>query len=181
MTLRKIAEIGHPVLRQKAKTVPGDQITSPEIQNLIFDMIETLRERNGAGLAAPQVYQSGRIVCIEPTDKDAEKQASPLVLINPKITHRSQEQEYDWEGCLSIPNLWGRVSRYCEITVKALGPQGKPLEIKASGSLARKLQHELDHLNGVLFIDQMANFSTLTNTIEFQRYWYPKFPKPSLT
>lgn len=184
MAIRKIAEIGHPLLKQKASPVPESEIASPKIQTLIDDLIATLRENDGVGLAAPQVYEPLRLVCVESQNNPRypDKESFPLmILINPQITKHSSEKELDWEGCLSIPNLRGQVPRAARITVSALGRTGEPLTIKPDGFLARVIQHEYDHLEGVLFLDRMRGLSTLTNLTDWQRYWYPRYPKPSST
>jgi peptide deformylase len=182
MTLRKIAGLGHPVLRQKANKVPAAEINSPRIQDLIEDMITTMREHEGVGLAAPQVYEPLRIFAVESKgngrypDRDA---FDLIVFINPEILKQSEKKEVDWEGCLSIPDLHGRVPRSSQISVRASDRRGKPFNIEARGFLARAIQHEYDHLEGVLFPDRMSDLSTLTNTFEFKRYWYPRFPEAS--
>jgi peptide deformylase len=182
VSLRKVAIIGHPTLRRKAQNVPEAKINSPKIQALINDLVETMREDNGVGLAAPQIYEPLRIFCAECQDNqcypDKEK-FDLLIFINPRITKLSPEKELDWEGCLSIPNLHGRVPRAKTVTVEALGRKGKSFTINARGFLARVIQHELDHLNGILFPERMEDFTTLTNLVEFNRYWYPQFPKPT--
>ena len=163
MPLRTIITPENPTLRKKAKAV-GDPNT-PAIQRLIDDMIETMREAPGVGLAAPQVAVSQRIAVIEyapgsedlPDAEHAEPPAPKLfVVVNPEITSRSDEMVEGSEGCLSIPGYYGTVLRHQVITVKALNRKGKPIKIKAEGWLARIFQHEIDHLDGVLFIDRAS-------------------------
>ncbi len=163
MPIRKVIGPDNPILRKKAKPVgsPAD----PTVQHLIDDMIETMREAPGVGLAAPQVAVSQRIAVIEytPGSEAAEQPegAQPpkpklYVIINPEITARSEEMEDGVEGCLSIPGYYGNVLRHKAVTVKALNRKGKPIKIKAQDWLARIFQHEIDHLDGVLFIDRAS-------------------------
>lgn len=162
MTLRTIIGPNNPILRKKAKAIPAAEINTPALQQLIDDMIETMREAPGVGLAAPQVAISQRLAVIEyaeePGAEDAPEAPPPAaklyVIINPEITHTSTEMVDGAEGCLSIPGYAGTVSRHQAITVKALNRRGHPIKIKAQGWLARIFQHEIDHLDGVLFIDR---------------------------
>jgi peptide deformylase len=158
MALRDIIGPDNPILRKKARAVavPGD----PAIQKLIDDMIETMRAAPGSGLAAPQVAVSQRIAVIEhgePREGDPEDVEPPkklYVILNPEIVSRSTEMVNGIEGCLSIPGFWGEVVRHEAVTVKALNRKGRPIKIKARGWLARIFQHEIDHLDGILFIDR---------------------------
>ncbi len=162
MTIRDIIGPDNPILRRKAKAV-GDPNT-PAIQQLIVDMIETMRVAPGVGLAAPQVAVSQRIAVIEyaePLPEDALPEAEPpqpkiYVIVNPDIVSRSDEMVNGTEGCLSLPGYIGDVLRHEAVTVKALNRKGKPIKIKARGWLARIFQHEIDHLDGVLFIDRAS-------------------------
>ncbi|MDZ7317303.1 MAG: peptide deformylase [candidate division KSB1 bacterium] len=150
MALLQVIRYGHPTLREKAKEVAVDQID----QKFIDDMLETMYKEDGVGLAATQVNVAQQIlVC---TDRQQE-----YVLINPKIVGHSLSRKSDYEGCLSLPGLHAMVPRYEKVIVKALDRNGKPIEIKATGLLAVILQHEIDHLNGILFIDR-ADLSTLS-------------------
>ena len=160
MTLRQIVTLPEPVLRRKAKPITK---FDKELQNLIDDMIETMRDAPGVGLAAPQVGVSERLAVIEYAEdedddeiEDAEKPAKPkqlFVIINPEIVKASEEKVNGIEGCLSIPGLLGEVERYEALQVKALNRYGKPVKLKVDGWMARIFQHEIDHLNGVLFTD----------------------------
>src|SRR4051795_1814101 len=180
MSILKIARMGHPVLRAKARPLHPSEIRTPKIQQLIDDMFDTMREYQGVGLAAPQVHESVRIFVagFAPSPEDDEEDAEdddrrvPLMaLINPEITPASPEVVEDWEGCLSIPDLRGRVPRARQITVRAYDRKGKRIEVRASGFTARVIQHETDHLDGVLFFDRMKSFETLAFLDEFSRYW----------
>ena len=155
MTLRKIITLPEPVLRRKARTITT---FDKNLQTLIDDMIETMREAPGVGLAAPQVNVSERLIVVEyAEEQEEEAEGQPekpkklFVLINPEIVKRSAETLMGVEGCLSIPNLVGEVERHAVIQVKGLNRHGKPTKVKAEGWLARIFQHEIDHLNGILF------------------------------
>jgi len=182
MSILKVARMGHPVLRARAQAIDPDDIKSPPIQQLIDDMFETMKEYHGIGLAAPQVHESVRIfvagVAPRPGDSDNEEDDDarvPLMaLINPEITAIGDETADDWEGCLSIPDIRGRVTRPREIEVKAYDRRGRRIAIHARGFTARVIQHENDHLDGVLFLDRMESFETLTFIEEFSRYWSHK-------
>jgi peptide deformylase len=159
MPLRPIITPDNPILRRKAHAVKN--VSDPALQKLIDDMIETMRAAPGVGLAAPQVAVSQRIVVMEyaPGAEDLPEDAEPplpqlYVIINPEITTRSEEMVEGAEGCLSIPGYAGNVLRHKAVTVKALNRKGRPIRIKAHGWLARIVQHEIDHLDGVLFIDR---------------------------
>jgi peptide deformylase len=175
MALLKIARLGHPVLRQVAEPVPDSEIQSPSFQTFIDDMIDTMRESDGVGLAAPQVYASRRLAIVEvkgPHPRYPNQPEVPLtVLINPQVVSHSDELEEDWEGCLSIPDLRGRVPRWKSMQIRAQDRTGKVIEISASGFFARVIQHELDHLDGVMFLERMSDFKSLTHLREFQKYW----------
>jgi peptide deformylase len=156
MALRKIVTLPDAVLRRKAHTVTK---VDRNLQTLIDDMVETMREAPGVGLAAPQIGLSERIIVVEyfEREEDEEKEDAPKkvwALINPEIVKSSEETLTGVEGCLSIPGLVGEVERHAAIHVKALNRHGKPVKIKAEGWLARIFQHEIDHLNGVLFPDR---------------------------
>jgi peptide deformylase len=175
MAILKVARMGHPVLRARARTIEPAQIGTPRIQQLIDDMFETMQEYQGVGLAAPQVHESLRLFVagFAPDDEDeGVSRGLPLmVLINPEITPIGDELVEDWEGCLSIPDIRGRVPRSRQISVRAYDRRGKRIEVKAGGFTARVIQHETDHLDGVLFFDRMRSFQTLTFLDEFGRYW----------
>ena len=156
MSLRKIVTLPEPVLRRKAHTVTN---FDKNLQVTIEDMVETMRDAPGVGLAAPQIGLSERLIVVEyyerEEDEDVENAPKKVwALINPEIIKASEEKLMGVEGCLSIPNLVGEVERHAAIHVKGLNRHGKPVKIKAEGWLARIFQHEIDHLNGVLFTDR---------------------------
>ena len=156
MTLRKIVTLPDTVLRRKAHIVTK---FDKDLQTLVDDMVETMREAPGVGLAAPQIGLSERIIVIEyfEREEDEEKEDAPKkvwAVLNPEIVKASEEKLMGVEGCLSIPGLVGEVERHAQIQIKGLNKHGKPMKIKANGWLARIFQHEIDHLNGVLFTDR---------------------------
>jgi peptide deformylase len=178
MSILKVARMGHPVLRTRAKPLDPADIKLPRIQQLIDDMFETMQEYQGVGLAAPQVHHGVRLFVAglaprhDDDEEDDEDGGVPLMaLINPEITIVGDEVVEDWEGCLSIPEIRGRVPRAREIDVKAYDRKGKRVQISARGFTARVIQHETDHLDGVLFLDRMESLDTLTYLDEFGRYW----------
>ena len=155
MTLRKIVTLPDPVLRRKAHAVTK---FDKNLSTLIDDMVETMREAPGVGLAAPQIGLSERLLVIEyhEREEDEENEDAPKkvwAVLNPEIVKASEETIIGVEGCLSIPGLLGEVERHAEVHVKGLNRHGKPMKVKAKGWLARIFQHEIDHLNGVLFTD----------------------------
>jgi len=154
MALRKIVTLPEPVLRKKARKVTD---FGPELQTLIDDMVETMRDAPGVGLAAPQVDVPLRVIVVEyAEDKGEEEEVTPKLysLVNPEITRFDSETEVGTEGCLSIPGFVGDVERPLAVTVKGLNRRGQPIKIKAEGWLARIFQHEIDHLDGILFVDR---------------------------
>ncbi len=174
MSILKVARLGHPVLRNVAKELARKEITTPETQRLIDNMVETMKEYDGVGLAAVQVHVPRQIAVLEVADNPRypQKPEVPLsVLINPTIEPLSEETEEDWEGCLSIIEMRGKVPRYKEIKVVGFNREGKVLDFVASGFHARVIQHEWDHLQGKVFLDRMKDLSTLTYLPEFARYW----------
>jgi peptide deformylase len=176
MAILKVSRMGHPVLRQQAKALKPDQLLQPAIQQLLDDMVETMIDYDGVGLAAPQVYQSLRLIVLGDPEADAaDPDALPLTLcVNPEWVSMSEEKELGYEGCLSIPEIRGQVPRSKTAEVRALDRRGKPFTLKASGFLARVLQHEIDHLDGILFPDRMADLSTLSFLEEYYRYWHKR-------
>jgi peptide deformylase len=174
MSILKVARMGHPVLRARAQAIEAADIRSPRIQVLIDDMFETMKEYQGVGLAAPQVHESVRLFVagFSAEDEDDDSHSMPLVaLVNPEIQVVGSQVAEDWEGCLSIPDIRGKVPRATQIVVRAFDRRGKRIELRASGFSARVIQHETDHLDGVLFFDRMKSFESLTFLEEFGRYW----------
>ena len=171
MPILKIARMGHPVLRRAAEPVADP--TAPEIHALVADMVETLVDASGAGLAAPQVHVPKRLVIFHVPGHRADENAGkvPLtVLINPVIEPLTEEREEDWEGCLSVPGMRGLVPRATQIHYSGLTPAGERIERIAEGFHARVVQHECDHLDGVLYPQRMADLSQLIFETEF-RHW----------
>ena len=163
MSILKIARMGHPVLRRVAEPLPVVRIGTPEIQRLIDDMLETLVESDGAGLAAPQVHRSVRIVVV------AHEESEPLVFINPEISFLSNRMVRSFEGCLSIPDIRGAVARMAELRVEAFDRHAKRFVLEVEGFAAIALQHECDHLDGTLFLDH-CDTRTLAFMDELRRF-----------
>jgi peptide deformylase len=169
MSILKVARMGHPVLRQRARPLDRSVLRDPLLQKLIDDMIETMHEYHGVGLAAPQVHEDVRLF-VALLDEDPSPESDAVALINPEILPQDTATEEGWEGCLSIPDIRGKVPRFTDIMVKAMDRQGKPVELRLKGFPARVAQHESDHLDGVLFFDRMTSMQTLTYLDEFSRY-----------
>lgn len=173
--------MGHPVLRKKARDLTQKEIQSVEIKRLIEDMIQTMEEYNGIGLAAPQVYESVQLAIIGFEDDNPrypDQSGMKLsVFINPKISVLDKKEQGFWEGCLSVPELRGLVYRPRKIRVDYLDQKGEPQSIQAEDFLATVFQHELDHLSGVLYVDRIKNEpgkTLLAFTEEYQKYLVPK-------
>ena len=158
MAILRVATLGHPVLRQVAQPLTPEQVRSPEIQQLIADMRETMEDYVGVGLAAPQVHRSIRLVILEQSNVE-------MVLINPVITPLSEDVVRSFEGCLSVPGLRAAVDRCSRVRVQALDEEGEPLDFEAVNFNAIVVQHECDHLDGVLYIDRCdtRTLATLEN------------------
>jgi peptide deformylase len=170
MSILKVARMGHPVLRERGRPLDKSDIKSAAIQKLIDDMIDTMHEYHGVGLAAPQVHEGLRVfVALLDEDPDAKSEAA--VIINPEIAPNGSAIEEGWEGCLSIPDIRGMVPRYTDIRLKALDRAGRAIELPLKNFPARVAQHETDHLDGVLFFDRMKSFNTLTFLDEYSRFW----------
>jgi peptide deformylase len=177
MAILKIARMGHPVLAQPAEPVADP--TAPEIRRLVADMLETMIDSNGAGLAAPQVHVPLRVVVFQApaersdglTDAELFDHTAPLtVLINPHIEIGGPEREGGWEGCLSVPGLRGFVERAVHIRYRGVDHEGHPIERTARGFHARVVQHECDHLDGILYPQRMSDLKQLIFESE-ARYW----------
>ena len=172
MAIRKIAQIGHPVLRQVAREVSRAELASSKIQTFIDDLVDTMRDADGAGLAAIQVYEPIRICAIEVRNNPRYpyKPQIPLtILVNPVLTPVDDELFDNYEGCLSVPNLRGMVKRHVHLRCQAWDRHGKPIDEVVHGLKAGTYQHEVDHLNGKIFVDR-ADPSTFTTWTEFERY-----------
>lgn len=171
----KVTRLGHPVLREVTQRVAPEELANPLFQRFLDDMAETMREYSGVGLAANQVHVPKRLAVIEvdlPQSKKRKARRVPMtVLVNPEVVERSKELVYDWEGCLSVPELRGSVPRHRFVRVKALDRHGKPLEFRAEDFYARVVQHECDHLDGKVYLDRMSDLRTLTHLTEYARYW----------
>jgi peptide deformylase len=173
MTIRKIAQIGHPVLRQRAREVTREELASPAMQTLIDDMIETMRDAQGAGLAAIQVYEPVRIVVVEvgANQRYPYKPPIPLtVLVNPELRVITDERFDNYEGCLSVPDLRGLVPRATVLEARYWDRHGNPVETVAKGLTACTYQHEVDHLDGVLFVDRVVQPTSLSTWKDWDRY-----------
>ena len=167
MPVREVLRMGHPVLREKAKAV--ENIGSPEFKALIQDMKETMAAMNGAGLAAPQIGVGQRVVIFGVTSNPRYPDAEEVpftVLVNPKLTMLTREIDEDWEGCLSVPGMRGVVPRYTKLRYSGFDEEGNPIEREASGFHARVVQHEVDHLDGILYPQRMTNMATFGFTKE---------------
>jgi peptide deformylase len=174
MSLLKVARMGHPVLRTRAREIERGELRQGSMQKLIDDMIDTMHEYHGVGLAAPQIHEGVRIfvAAINPGDEEPlPPDSEPLVFINPVITAIGNDIREDWEGCLSIPDIRGRVPRVRAIKVTAMDRSGGKIDITSQDFPARVIQHETDHLDGVLFLDRMRSFETLSFLDEYSRYW----------
>ena len=171
MAILKIARMGHPILRQPAEAVSDP--TTPEIRALVGDMWETLADIGGAGLAAPQVHVGKRVVIFHVpkarAERDGAEAVAPTVLINPEIESLDDEVMEGWEACLSVPGLTGWVPRHARIRYRALSPEGERIEREATGFHARVVQHECDHLDGVLYPMRMTDLSRLMFVEEMHR------------
>src|SRR6476646_8509593 len=167
MSILKVARMGHPVLRAKARPLEKAEIRGAVIQKLIDDMIDTMAEYHGVGLAAPQVHEGVRLFIAALGEGDDDEELEPIAVINPEITVVGKEVVEDWEGCLSIPDVRGRVPRAREIKVRAMDRNGARIELSAHDFPARVIQHETDHLDGVLFFDRMKSLASMTFLDEY--------------
>jgi peptide deformylase len=173
VTLLKIAQIGHPVLRQRAREVSRDELLSGKMQTFLDDLVETMRDANGAGLAAIQVYEPVRAFAVEVHDNPRYpyKPNIPLtIVVNPVITPLTDETFDNFEGCLSVPNLRGVVARFAEVRVTGWDRRGEPFDRVCRGLSAGTFQHENDHLDGTIFVDRVKDPKTFCTWAEFDRY-----------
>jgi peptide deformylase len=181
MAIRKIARLGHPVLRQQCRDVTREEISSPEMRRLVRDMIETMHEYGGVGLAAPQVHENVRLAVIEFDDEERSENdpTQPLLVIwNARVKVLDETRSGFWEGCLSVPGMRGYVERPSKIEVNYLDERGKPQIKVAEGFLATVFQHELDHLDGVLYVDKIADKTRFAFTEEYARYHVEEGEEP---
>ena len=172
MSILKVARMGHPVLRQRAQALDKATLRSPLMQKLIDDMIETMHEYHGVGLAAPQIHEGVRLF-VALLEDDPGPDSDAVAIVNPEIVPQGTDTQEGWEGCLSIPDIRGMVPRFTDILVSGLDRDGKPLELRLKNFAARVAQHETDHLDGVLFFDRMKSMESLTSLDEYSRY-HPK-------
>ena len=173
MAILKVARIGHPAVRAGAESVDPAVIRTRDFQQFIDDMVETMHEYDGVGLAAPQVHTGLRVAVLEVPKGDGRggRKGVPLtVLINPRVTPLSKKTAIDIEGCLSVPGLRGQVPRFEKIQLDALGRDGKPFSLIATGFHARVIQHECDHLDGNVYLDRMTDLKTLGFLDEMHRF-----------
>ena len=170
MSILKIARMGHPVLRRRTRPLDRADLRSDAIQRFFDDMVETMHEYHGVGLAAPQVHEGLRVF-VAMLDEEPGEESDTIVVVNPEIEAYGPATEEGWEGCLSIPDIRGMVPRHVEITLRGLDRRGQGLELRLRGFPARVAQHETDHLDGVLFFDRMRSMETLTFLDEYSRYW----------
>jgi len=173
MAILKIARMGHPVLRQVAAPVADP--TAPRIKALVADMVATLEDIGGAGLAAPQVHVSERVVIFKvPAERTTglalDTPQELVAVVNPVIEPVGTETELGWEGCLSVPGLRGAVPRFKRIRFRAVTPEGEAIDRTVEGFHARVVQHECDHLDGILYVQRMTDHRLLTFVEEWQRY-----------
>jgi peptide deformylase len=172
MPVLPIVRLGHPALRSPAAPVPLVEVGQPSFQAFLDDLVDTMHDANGVGLAAPQVGVERQIFVYERAGDGPELEpAIPLhIIINPMLTPQSGEVVYDWEGCLSIPDLRGLVPRHPAVRVRGLDRHGQPLDYVAKGFEARIVQHEFDHLNGVVFLDRMRDLKSLSFLGEWEEF-----------
>ena len=176
-----IAQIGHPILRNKTKDIPINEIKSENTQKIIKKMIKTMRKHNGAGLAANQIYEPIRICIIEVLDNPRYKHLNTIplkILINPRVIIKKDTATFNsYEGCLSVPNLRGKVKRYNTINVTYYTMDAKKITEDIKGLESIVYQHEIDHLDGYLFTDKVEDNSTLVTYENYQKYYEEEYKK----
>lgn len=178
MSVLDLRRVGDPVLRDRAGELSEDELADPEVQRLIDDMIETMRAAGGAGLAANQIGSRRRIAVVEVTHNPRYPYKPPIpltVIVNPAIEPLGDEQLLINEGCLSVPDLRGDVSRWLAVRVRHLDRDGRPHELIARGLTAGTFQHEVDHLDGVLFLDRVTDPRSFSTWEEFERHGKAEF------
>ncbi len=169
MAILKIAKLGHPVLVKKTNEI--NNLNQLDLKKIVFDMSETMLDADGIGLAAPQIHLSHRIFILRNPVIEGEDKINISVFINPVIEKLSDETEDDWEGCLSIPGMLGLVRRFKQIKYSAIDLNGNKIDGEAEGLNARVIQHELDHLNGVLYTSRLAHSSAFGYSEEIEKFW----------
>ncbi len=178
MAIRKIATLGHPVLREVARKLTREELASSTIQTFIDDLVETMHDANGAGLAANQVYEPIRICAIEVRNNPRYpyKPNFPLtILVNPEVVPTTDDTFMNYEGCLSVPNLRGEVRRFTGVKVRAWDRHGKDVELDVKGLTAGTFQHEVDHLDGKVFLDRVEDTRSLATWADFERHHMAAF------
>jgi peptide deformylase len=178
MAIRKIATVGHPVLRQVASELTKEELRTETIQRFIDDLVETMHDAAGAGLAANQIYEPIRITAIEinKNPRYPYKPNYPLtILVNPMVTPTTDETFVNYEGCLSVPNLRGEVRRFTGVRVRAWDREGNDLDFEVKGLTAGTFQHEVDHLDGKVFLDRVEDTRSLTTWADFERFHMAAF------
>jgi peptide deformylase len=178
MAIRKIATLGHPVLREVARKLTLEELASPKVQAFIDDLVETMHDANGAGLAANQIYEPVRLCAIEVRNNPRYpyKPNFPLtILVNPEVIPTTEETFLNYEGCLSVPNLRGEVRRFTGVRVRAWNRRGEELDFEVKGLTAGTFQHEVDHLDGKVFVDRVEDTRTLATLADFERHHMAAF------
>jgi peptide deformylase len=173
MALRKIATIGNPVLRQPAREVGHEELASAHMQEIIDDLVETMRDAAGAGLAAPQIHEGVRVCAVEVANNPRYPYMRPwplTILVNPRVVPTTEETFLNYEGCLSVPNLRGLVPRFTGVRVTAWDRSGSPVDLSFRGLTAGTFQHEIDHLDGTLFVDRVTDTRSLCTWADFEKY-----------
>jgi peptide deformylase len=175
MAKLQVANMGNPILRLVAKSVKKDKIKTKEFQGFLDDLLESMEFHQGVGLAAPQVFRSQRVIAVGVPQEDDEmgKGIKPAVFINPELKPIGDDMEDGWEGCLSLKDVRGVVPRYVKVELKALDRKSKPVKMKLEGFVARVFQHEIDHLDGILFPQRMEYMETLAFEKDLERYGWP--------
>ncbi|MGQ9495026.1 MAG: peptide deformylase [Thermoanaerobaculaceae bacterium] len=167
--IRQVVRLGHPVLRQRAQEVSEEKFATRKLRELAQDLVRTMHAASGVGLAAPQIAVPLRVFAYY-VPKDYGEEVHPRVLVNPSLTPLGEAMEADWEGCLSVPGLRGLVPRFRRISVQARSVEGEKVRFVATDFHARVIQHEYDHLDGVVFLDRMQDLSSLAFETEWERY-----------
>lgn len=173
MAIKEIARLGHPVLRQRAQPLSGQGFPPPDLPRLVADMTETMREAHGVGIAAPQIHELKRVIGLEirPDNRyGVTDLVDLLIVVDPEIESLTSRTAVHWEGCLSIPGLRGPVMRSQDVVLRGIDPDDTPIERELHDFPAIVMQHELDHLNGTLFIDRMTDVGLLSFENEYHRF-----------